>query len=529
MIFTIDSIEGNSHIGVPVFSRSAKKSNYDFIVFSPPKGTKGMGENSQQSLIQNGLNKNSNQEDQQSQRVIQNNLNQSPKTAGHSKRRNKSFNHVQTFERIVSRDKYYQIHGLKREQPRLGNYNPKFDVIEKRVIVPIYGTNFSERGKEAQQSIRIKIEQFTKKEVCNRIMKALESSSQQNLDKSLLQNDTASYNPYENIQTANSSPLKQVHSKNTSNQHLSKLASVVQLKDSRKLRNLSHRKTSSMNDMNLDSSLITKTNNFSFQNEQITDKYGLINEYPDKTIVNDNLSYYKMIEPRIKTRDIFRTMPRQEFVSERSPPNQNRFDPSIETLKQFQTINNSILSSQTRTINFDIGRVRPRDETLIQKGGMHNKALPNYNSNFYDTTVKDKLLAKINTNVLDFDKVNNRSYHGSIYMKEKSPDWYDANKIEKGFQQTSNFISPKAMLDLKKQTSRDFTRMYKQQGEMYANIKRDNERHEYLKRLLSGEDTTQVKRVKNIVKRSQNYMNQSDGQQQQQYGQNMQSEELEEI
>ena len=40
MIFTIDAIEGNSHIGVPVFSRSAKKSNYDYLVFSPPREVK---------------------------------------------------------------------------------------------------------------------------------------------------------------------------------------------------------------------------------------------------------------------------------------------------------------------------------------------------------------------------------------------------------------------------------------------------------------------------------------------------------
>lgn len=40
MIFTIDSIEGNSHIGVPVFSRSAKKSNYNYLVFSPSKGAR---------------------------------------------------------------------------------------------------------------------------------------------------------------------------------------------------------------------------------------------------------------------------------------------------------------------------------------------------------------------------------------------------------------------------------------------------------------------------------------------------------
>ena len=38
MIFTIDAIEGNSYIGVPVFSRSAKKANYNYLVFSSPKG-----------------------------------------------------------------------------------------------------------------------------------------------------------------------------------------------------------------------------------------------------------------------------------------------------------------------------------------------------------------------------------------------------------------------------------------------------------------------------------------------------------
>ncbi len=37
-MFTIEAIEGNSHIGVPVFSRSAKMANYEYIVFSPPKG-----------------------------------------------------------------------------------------------------------------------------------------------------------------------------------------------------------------------------------------------------------------------------------------------------------------------------------------------------------------------------------------------------------------------------------------------------------------------------------------------------------
>ena len=40
MIFTIDLIEGNSHIGVPVFSSSGKKENMNYMVFSQPKQPK---------------------------------------------------------------------------------------------------------------------------------------------------------------------------------------------------------------------------------------------------------------------------------------------------------------------------------------------------------------------------------------------------------------------------------------------------------------------------------------------------------
>jgi hypothetical protein len=36
-VFTIDKIEGNSYIGVPVFSNCGKMSNYEYIVFTPQK------------------------------------------------------------------------------------------------------------------------------------------------------------------------------------------------------------------------------------------------------------------------------------------------------------------------------------------------------------------------------------------------------------------------------------------------------------------------------------------------------------
>ena len=38
--FTIDSIEGNSYIGVPVFSRFGQMQNYNYIVMSPQKNLK---------------------------------------------------------------------------------------------------------------------------------------------------------------------------------------------------------------------------------------------------------------------------------------------------------------------------------------------------------------------------------------------------------------------------------------------------------------------------------------------------------
>ena len=36
-IFTIDSIEGNSNLGNPVFSKFGKMQNYQYIVLSPAK------------------------------------------------------------------------------------------------------------------------------------------------------------------------------------------------------------------------------------------------------------------------------------------------------------------------------------------------------------------------------------------------------------------------------------------------------------------------------------------------------------
>ena len=44
-VFTIDSIEGNSNLGNPVFSKQAKMQNYSYLVLSPVKEDFGPVEN----------------------------------------------------------------------------------------------------------------------------------------------------------------------------------------------------------------------------------------------------------------------------------------------------------------------------------------------------------------------------------------------------------------------------------------------------------------------------------------------------
>lgn len=60
---------------------------------------------------------------------------------------------------------------------------PKFDLIEKRVIVPIYGVKGGIPSEEKVNARKIKIENFNKKELCNRILKTLET------DKKSLKDD----------------------------------------------------------------------------------------------------------------------------------------------------------------------------------------------------------------------------------------------------------------------------------------------------------------------------------------------------
>ena len=75
---------------------------------------------------------------------------------------------------------------------------------------------------------------------------------------------------------------------------------------------------------------------------------------------------------------------------------------------------------------------------------------------------------------MGFEQFNKRSYHGSIYMREQSPDYYDSDKIEYGFKLQSGYVSPNFSYQLDKQSKRNLSHLYS--SEAYKNIERQNQR-----------------------------------------------------
>ena len=63
---------------------------------------------------------------------------------------------------------------------------------------------------------------------------------------------------------------------------------------------------------------------------------------------------------------------------------------------------------------------------------------------------KDAILGRQHLGHIQFDKVNSRAYHGSIYMKEHSPDYYDNTKIVNAYKKTSQYQETKTVLEMSK-------------------------------------------------------------------------------
>ena len=164
---------------------------------------------------------------------------------------------------------------------------------------------------------------------------------------------------------------------------------------------------------------------FSFQNMPLSQKYTLVNIYPEKRIINQDVSSLPVVN---KVTDFFKKQSRPSFVTINDPPNEQRFNPS-ESLASHNTIHHFTNRGQRA---LDIGKVSSRDENLILKGGEAGRDLsihvaPNYEPN------KEIVMSQSIKQALDFKKINHRTQYRSIYRKESSPDYYDSKKISTGY------------------------------------------------------------------------------------------------
>lgn len=110
---------------------------------------------------------------------------------------------------------------------------------------------------------------------------------------------------------------------------------------------------------------------------------------------------------------------------------------------------------------------------------------------FYDVDKKDVLLMeRLGRKTMKFDNYSGRSMDQSIYQKDwqASQNPYDFGKVEKGMIKTTKGSEKSNLLDLNKQKKRDMRQVYRGTvGEAYANIQRDNEKADYIKRLLHAQ------------------------------------------
>ena len=96
-------------------------------------------------------------------------------------------------------------------------------------------------------------------------------------------------------------------------------------------------------------------------------------------------------------------------------------------------------------------------------------------------------LSRLDKLCLKFNLQDSRNESKSIYHSDaaRCKDPYDVNKVHHGFNKTTKGAEKGALLSLSKQTKRDYAKLYHQSvGEAYANIKRDNAKADFIKKLL---------------------------------------------
>ena len=96
-------------------------------------------------------------------------------------------------------------------------------------------------------------------------------------------------------------------------------------------------------------------------------------------------------------------------------------------------------------------------------------------------------MQRLDAKCMGFEKYDKRTYTGSIYRRDAAVpnDPYDFAKLDSAQKKTAKGTGKSALVSMAKQSKRNYVKMYEGSvGEAYANIRRENEKADYIKKLL---------------------------------------------
>jgi hypothetical protein len=175
-----------------------------------------------------------------------------------------------------------------------------------------------------------------------------------------------------------------------------------------------------------------------------------------------------------------KTLARPAFVTMGEPVNDQRFG-HPDTFDKSTYL--STISRPRSLVPFE--GFASRESTLIQKGGNSLANLKDKAEANYDLNAKLGVMKNLTKTAAKLNKVSDRkASFGNLYRQDRdlSPDHYDSVKIAKVDIKLRKKSTP--LVEMNKQTKRDFSKMY-QTSDFFKNIQRDNDRHDYIKKLLS--------------------------------------------
>ena len=98
-------------------------------------------------------------------------------------------------------------------------------------------------------------------------------------------------------------------------------------------------------------------------------------------------------------------------------------------------------------------------------------------------------MERLDKKTMNFAGYEHRSKIRGIYRQDDqilNKDPYDLKKVDAGKKKTTKGSGKAVLLNMDKQSNRDFKKLYSSSvGEAYANIKRENDKADYIKQLLS--------------------------------------------